>query len=93
MSYESAYDETVSTELGSEHLDAVRLACQACQTAAGEFTAMDVIDDVTGIRGGCDCWLVLNALDHLVTMGELRELTDRDKVWGQNRRYRWGTGA
>ena len=82
--YQKAYGEIFDTESGRETFEATR---QAVATFDGEFTASDVISKACFICGCVDGWHVLNALDHLVTLGELRELTDREKVFGQNRRY------
>ena len=82
--YQKTYDEIFDSERGRATLDATNEAVQAFD---GEFTSADAIDKACSIRGCVDTWNVLNSLDHLVTLGVLRELTDRDKVAGQDRRY------
>lgn len=89
MSYESAYGEILVPGVGRETFDATR---KAVESLAGEFTASEVISKACSIRGSVDCWHVLNSLDQLVTLGELRELTNRDEVLGQHRRYVRGGG-
>lgn len=85
MKYQKAYNDIFDTQCGRETLDATR---KAVATFQGAFSTSDVISKVCLIRGCVDSWDVLNTLDHLVTLAELRELTDRDKVFGQDRRYK-----
>ena len=53
-----------------------------------EFTSGEMISATCGDLGCVDSWVVLNALDHLMTLGELQEITAGQDVWGQHRRYR-----
>lgn len=84
--YQNAYDDIFDTESGRNTFEATR---QAVATFEKEFTSDEVIKAVTNILGCSDAWEVLNSLDHLVTLAELRELTNRDEVVGQDRIYRF----
>jgi len=84
MPYQAEYDKIFDSESGRETFEATR---QAIAQFAGEFSSNDVISAACRIRGCVSPWDVLNTLDHLVTLGELRELTDRDNVAGQHRIY------
>lgn len=84
--YQKAYDEIFDNECGRKTFEATR---KAASGFPGEFTAQDVISKACSLVGCVDTWHVLNALDHLVALGDLRELTNRDKVWGQDRRYKF----
>jgi hypothetical protein len=82
--YQKAYNDIFDKQCGRETFEATR---QAVATLEGQFSASEVINAACSIRGCVDTWDVLNTLDHLVTAGELRELTNRDQVWGQDRLY------
>lgn len=82
--YTRAYDELFTGEFGPRTLSVV---ANFARTHDGEFTAAQAIDAAVTATGMVDGWHALCALDHLVTLGELRELTAGTKCWGQERRY------
>lgn len=81
--YQDAYHELFDSRIGREYLPMVR----EFAAARAEFSAMDAINYVCNQRGVADSWNVLNALDHLVSMAEIRDLTAGANVFGQERRY------
>lgn len=52
-----------------------------------EFGFGDLLNVIAGLVGGCDCWNLLNSLDHLVTRGDLVE-TSKIGCWGQERTFK-----
>jgi hypothetical protein len=66
------------TEAGVEVLTEVRRNVERALKAAGAFR----VEEVMAVG---DSWTVLAAIDYMVEKGEIREVTDREKVWGQHR--------
>jgi hypothetical protein len=81
MSYDYAEERPkLFTENGVEVLTAVRRNVARALAAGGAVQAGFAISGVGG-----DSWVQLAALDYLVEKGELREITEQGKVWGQHR--------
>lgn len=81
MSYSYAEQRPeLFTESGVEVLTAVRSNVARALKAAGAVMADKAISGVGG-----DSWVQLAALDYMVEKGELREVTEQGKVWGQHR--------
>jgi hypothetical protein len=82
--YARTYVELFETEQGRQVLEDV---VELVDKQSAEFSALHIIDALCAKRRIADSWMILNALDHLMTLGVLRELTAGQNTLGQNRRY------
>lgn len=82
--YERAYRELFDTEIGRDTLEAV---VHVVRELNETFSMTDAINAALSRCGCVDTWHVQNAVDHMLTLGEIRELTNRDEVPGQDRRF------
>lgn len=81
MSYSYANERPqLFTERGVETLTLVRRNVERALKAAGAVRSDKAM---TGAIG--NSWTALAALDYMVEKGELREITDPEKVWAQHR--------
>lgn len=81
MSYDYAEMRAqLFTESGVEQLTAIRRNVEQALRAHGAIRAQEAISGVPG-----DSWTQLAAIDYMVEKGEIREVTDPEKVWGQHR--------
>lgn len=72
----------IFTEEAQPTFLAIRDAAKDLIAHSGAVTSAKLI----AVGGGtCDTWTGLACIDRLVELGEIKEITDPEKVWGQSR--------